>query len=400
MPLADKDTLIRLAGSVPTDTRPHVPFAPPVLDFLAELSQELIQHPDARRMGDVQSFAFWCRRANLERLRQAHDDGRRRLGRGLAFHVAPANVPINFAFSLSFGLLAGCANIVRVPSVPHPVVDLVAAVIDTVLARHPDLAAANTLVRYDAASRWSAHFSASADARLLWGGDATVSSLRVLPTPPRSVDIAFADRTSLCVMAAGAVLGLDDTALDKLAHAFFNDTYVMDQNACSSPHLVVWLGAAGDNAARRFWAALGRKAAADYPLAPVQAVDKQTEMLEAVLGGEPITHARTYGGAVTVLEWSALPDDMGACRGRFGLFRQWFTDTLEPLVPHLDGRFQTLTTFGVDPAALGDFVVANRLSGIDRVVPVGQALDMGLFWDGYDLIGQLSRVVAVTPGQP
>lgn len=398
--MAENDTLIRLAGSDPGDTRPRVPFAPEVLDFLAELSAELRQHPDARNMGDVQAFAFWCRRANVERLRQVHDDGRRRLGRGLAFHVAPANVPINFAFSLAFGLLAGCANIVRVPSAPHAVVDLVAQVTGDVLARHPDLAAANTLVRYDAASHYSADFSARADARVLWGGDATVSNLRTLPTPPRSVDVTFADRTSLCVMAAPAVLGLDQAGLDKLAHAFFNDTYLMDQNACSSPHVVVWLGEDGDSAARRFWDALGRKAAADYALAPVQAVDKHTDLLEAVLDGEPITRAHTYGGAVTVLEWSGLPSDLGACRGRFGLFRQWLTASLEPLVPHLDGRFQTLTCFGMEAEALADFVVAHRLSGIDRVVAAGQALDMGLVWDGYDLIGQLSRVVAARTGRP
>lgn len=398
--MAENSPLIRLAGTDPSDTRPRVPFAPDVLDFLADLSKELRGDADARQTGDVQTFAFWCRRANLDRLRAAHDDGTRRLGRGLAFHVAPANVPINFAFSLAFGLLAGCANIVRVPSAPHAVVDLVAGAVDRVLARHPALAASNTLVRYDAASGYSAQFSARADARILWGGDATVSALRALASPPRCVDVAFADRTSFCVMDAPAVLGLDAAGLDKLAHGFFNDTYLMDQNACSSPHLVVWLGEGGERAAWRFWEALGRKAASDYQQAPVQAVDKHTDLLEAVLDGEPITRARTYGGTVTVLEWTGLPKDVGACRGRFGLFRQVLADSLEPLAPHLDGRFQTLTAFGVDLGQLGDFVISHRLAGIDRVVPVGQALDMGLIWDGYDLIAQLSRVVAAGPGQP
>ncbi len=398
--MAENSPLIRLAGTDPSDTRPRVPFAPDVLDFLADLSKELRGNPDARHMGDVQTFAFWCRRANLDRLRAAHDDERRRLGRGLAFHVAPANVPINFAFSLAFGMLAGCANIVRVPSVPHAVVDLVAGAVDRVLARHPALAESNTLVRYDAASVHSANFSARADARVLWGGDGTISALRALAAPPRCVDVAFADRTSLCVMNAPALLALDPDSLDHLAHAFYNDTFLMDQNACSSPHLVYWLGQGSEEAAARFWDALGRKAAADYPQAPVQAVDKYTDMLEAVLDGEPITRARSYSGAVSVLEWSGLPADPGACRGRFGLFRQIRADSLEPLVPHLDGRFQTLTAFGIDLGELADFVTSHRLAGIDRVVPVGSALDMGLVWDGYDLIAQLSRVVSVAPGQP
>jgi hypothetical protein len=38
-------------------------------------------------------------------------------------------------------------------------------------------------------------------------------------------------------------------------------------------------------------------------------------------------------------------------------------------------------------------VVSNGLSGIDRIVPVGKALDMGVIWDGYDLIRTMSRIV-------
>ena len=58
-------------------------------------------------------------------------------------------------------------------------------------------------------------------------------------------------------------------------------------------------------------------------------------------------------------------------------------------------RFQTLTCFGVDTHALAQTVVANGLAGIDRVVPVGKALDIGVIWDGYDLIRTMSRIVAI-----
>ena len=38
------------------------------------------------------------------------------IGRGLAYHIAPSNIPINFAYSLVFGLLSGNTNIVRLSS--------------------------------------------------------------------------------------------------------------------------------------------------------------------------------------------------------------------------------------------------------------------------------------------
>ena len=44
---------------------------------------------------------------------------------------------------------------------------------------------------------------------------------------------------------------------------------------------------------------------------------------------------------------------------------------------------------------LKKFVIKNNLSGIDRIVPIGQALDISFFWDGYDLNRILSRVVDI-----
>ena len=37
----------------------------------------------------------------------------------------------------------------------------------------------------------------------------------------------------------------------------------------------------------------------------------------------------------------------------------------------------------------------NNLFGIDRVVPIGKALDMNLIWDGYDVINSLSRIITL-----
>jgi hypothetical protein len=54
-----------------------------------------------------------------------------------------------------------------------------------------------------------------------------------------------------------------------------------------------------------------------------------------------------------------------------------------------------VTYYGADKNALRDFVIKNSLRGIDRIVPVGSALDIGVVWDGYDIVRALSRVVEV-----
>ena len=38
-------------------------------------------------------------------------------------------------------------------------------------------------------------------------------------------------------------------------------------------------------------------------------------------------------------------------------------------------------------------IIENKLSGIDRIVPIGQALDISMIWDGYDLTSSLTRVI-------
>ena len=41
------------------------------------------------------------------------------------------------------------------------------------------------------------------------------------------------------------------------------------------------------------------------------------------------------------------------------------------------------------------FIFDNKIDGIDRIVPIGQALDIDFYWDGYDINKILSRIVDV-----
>ena len=40
-----------------------------------------------------------------------------------------------------------------------------------------------------------------------------------------------------------------------------------------------------------------------------------------------------------------------------------------------------------------EFVLKNNLNGIDRIVRIGNALNMSLIWDGYDITRSLSRII-------
>ena len=391
------DNVTYLVGDKNIVTRPLVPYDDLLCEFLNSLSSELRSCKESAAFPDIMTFAFWCRKANITKLKAAFEDGKVRLGLGLVFHITPSNVPINFAFSFVFGLLSGNANIVRVPSKLFPQVDMVCAAIDRVFASHKysEIKAMNAVVRYEQDDRITGSFSGNCNARIIWGGDQTIRSIRKLPTIERCVDIAFSDRYSFCVIDAPSVLQLDETQLIKLARRFYNDTYLMDQNACSSPHLIVWQGEGKQSAKEKFWEAVYHTVAEKYSLAAVSAVDKYTMLCQNAVELDNISSFKKSGNHVYRIGIDSLPDGMENLRGRCGFFYEYDTDDINSIAPIVNDTYQTLTYFGVNKTELIGFVVENRLPGIDRIVPIGKALDMDVIWDGYDIVKSLSRIIDV-----
>lgn len=138
------------------------------------------------------------------------------------------------------------------------------------------------------------NFSASCNARLIWGGDDTIRNVRKHQISERGVELVFADRYSFCVIDAQAIIKLSDTDLSKLSQAFYNDSYIMDQNACSSPHLVVWLGENKEKAKDRFWSNVPRIVEKKCQLENIQAVDKYTEFCRDAIVLDRICNFRQY----------------------------------------------------------------------------------------------------------
>ena len=118
--------------------RPLAPFESRIVDMLNILSQSLLKDRVTRLYPDVATFAFFCRKANLLKLQKEYlPNDSVRLGRGMVFHIAPSNVPINFGYSLVTGLLSGNVNIVRISSKPFPQVDLIIKHLKQIAAAHP-----------------------------------------------------------------------------------------------------------------------------------------------------------------------------------------------------------------------------------------------------------------------
>ena len=184
---------------------PHKIFDDLVLDFLEELSRTLLSKSETRMYSDIVAFAFFCRSANLYNLKEKYRKFlENSLGWGLAFHIAPSNVPINFAYSLVVGLLSGNACVVKVSSKPFIQTEIICRVINQIVKspKYQDLGNYISIIRYQNDSYNNQFFSGLADIRLIWGGDETIANIRNAKIPPRSFEVTFADRFSFCIIDA------------------------------------------------------------------------------------------------------------------------------------------------------------------------------------------------------
>jgi hypothetical protein len=377
----------------------HNPFADELIKVCGDLSTAMMNDPEAMRYPDVQAFAFWLRPASVlamreefAGLRQGRTTAR---PRGLVFHICPSNVATMFGYSWAISFLMGNWNIVRLPSAAMPILEVLTRIFREVLNRsEPSVASNTTMVRYDHDDEITTALSAASDVRMIWGGDATVSAIRRIALSPHAKDLAFYDRFSLSVLDAASIPGLEQPACEELAKRFFKDTYSFDQMACSSPKMVLWCGAENDCrfASKRFWTAVSavcRKR--DYQVAASVNMDRLHFCCAAAIDLD-VARVQSYGDHVRVIEISnAGPLPRNYCGG--GVFFERSIRDLETLVPLVRREDQTITHFGFSAEALRH--VAERLVGCDRLVPVGDALAFGRYWDGYDLFTELTRHVNV-----
>ncbi len=397
IPFHDDNNIEVLIGTQPDLIKPLMPFDDQCCDFLADLSSILNVLPESKTYPEIMAFAFWCRKANITKIKSIYTDLDSRIGLGIVFHIAPSNVPINFAYSLVFGLLSGNANVVRVPFRLFPQVDVICSAINKVLAnkKYQDIRNMISVIRYEYNDTITEDLSSNCDARVIWGGDDTIRKIRSFPIPVRGTDISFADRYSFCVIDSESIADLDQIKLIQLAEGFYNDTYLMDQNACSSPHLVVWAGHHKTETKKKFWDAVNDIVTKKYDLEAINSVDKYTLLCQNAIALEEISSLDRYKNYLYRQTIKELPANIDTFRGKCGYFFEYDANDINEISHIVNKKYQTLTYYGVDKQLLVDFVLKNRLLGIDRIVPIGKALDIGLIWDGIDVIRSLSRVVDV-----
>ena len=308
-------------------------------------------------------------------------------------HFAPSNIPVLFAFSMAAGLLAGNACAVRLPSAETRQADVICRAVNSVCEtsyfknRIAIFRCGHDRDIIDALSE-------ICDVRVIWGGDASVGEIRKSPLRPLATELPFADRKSAAVIDAEYLLGLD--GLEDVFRAFYNDTYLNDQNACSSPRIVYWVGGADSVkvAKERFWSGFGTYLKGKYTLQAATAMNKATAaaVLAAVL---PDAEIKKNENLIVRVETGSLSPEIWDMTVPGGFFVESSGESVCGLLPVLGKVCQTVCCLGGVKDELLHAVINAGVRGCDRIVDFGASLDFGLVWDGHDLIEAMSRKIVI-----
>lgn len=369
------------------------PFDDRIIDFLGDVSKELMNGKEARLFPDIVTLGFWLRKSSLNSLKDRFETANNtlRIGRGVAFHIAPSNVPVNFAYSLFTGLLCGNCNIVRVPSKRFYQTDIIGDAIRATLNRHKEIAPYICLIRYERDKDINDLLSDLCDVRIIWGGDKTVSELRQSPIGARASEITFADRYSLAVIDTDEYMNIEDKA--RFASEFYNDTYLSDQNACTSPRAIVWTGDKKEEAKRIFWDQLYDLVDKRYDMQAIQSVDKLTAGYEVSAACDAKFEVIVNGdNRVIRIKTNRLQPELMDFRCHSGYFYEFDCDEIMEIKDFCDNTHcQTIGVLG-DKEIIKPLLISG-IKGVDRVVRIGHTMDFDLMWDGYDLVDRLTRNV-------
>ena len=173
--------------------------------------------------------------------------------------------------------------------------------------------------------------------------------------------------------------------------------YWFDQLACASPRLLVWVGAEAEvtDAREILFEELAQVIATRrYQLAPGAAIARLTFTHSAVID-RPVERVSPVRREPVVL---SLADLGGFDRSHpgVGLFFEARVDSLSDLVGFVKRKDQTRQSrMGSRTTELTAFARSLHGRGVDRIVGFGDALSFGRFWDGYDLLAELTRTIHV-----
>ena len=369
-----------------------------VKKFFDELSDLIFKNQQIKEYPDLATFGFFCRKANVKLLERRYLNFlENRYGRGLILHFTASNVPLNFAYSLFFGLITGNANVIRLSKNNHEQTKILIKIINKLLKKKKffRLRKKVNLIRYEKSEQITKHLSSTCDVRIIWGGDNSINQIRKYPLSPNAFDVTFSDKFSICIISAKNYL--NSKLFNKEAEFFYNDTLFFDQNACTSPKIVIWHGDNKDiNLAKnKFWKEFEKIIKKkNYKIFENWNYEKFYNETNAIINLD-IKANKTNNSIIKRIQLKKITQEINSYFSPGGLFFEFDFKKFSEIKKIFSSKVQTLTYIGFDPYFLKKKLDLDKLNSVDRIVPNGKSSEISLEWDGYDIVFQISKKLTI-----
>lgn len=380
------------------------PFDSLTISFLDSISKAILGNKFINYMPEIAALGFWLRKNNVNTIRDENINLIKNpkyisSPLGKIFHICPANVDTMFFYSLTVSLLMGNKNILRISNrMEAKHVLTLFDLINSIVERDEYILFKNyiAIISYDHNNDISNFFSNVANGRIIWGGDQTIKAFKQFTTAPRTKDIVFADRVSMLCIDCESYLKLNELEAEKFMHLFYNDAYTFDQMGCSSPQTIYFIGneTIYSECIVKFQFDASNYLNQNYvtDIASLASL-KLNRMTDDALENKIL---RQFGdNYIKLLELSNNIDESslhGCGGGYFYIKNILHTEQLENL--H-NPKIQTICYWGLNDNDLIQLKSLANGEGIDRIVPLGEALKFNYIWDGYNLFDELSKKVYV-----
>lgn len=394
-----------LAGNKDSSILSALPFGiydDDTINFLSELSSQILTIAKVKKKYRIFSYyALWSRKANLIRLKKLREDIACRFGRGIAFHIAPSNVVTNILFTMAFGLISGCPSIIRVSSKNIEEINDIFKLIDHILEKEKFKRIRDyiCMISYDKDEQINKKLSEISDIRIIWGGNETINYFKGFMTKPKTIDVVYPNRSALAIISKKWLNESSEGEKDLKAKALSNDIALFSQRACSSPKQIIIYDEEKEkeksyNLLNLFLNKCNKHISnlneldEYYTLKNLQ----KASQISAEIQQDELTIKFPYLFGIYSNENTKIINDLIFENSCF-LIRE--ISNLSEITNFLKRDNQTIIQIGLSIQEKECLLNIVGPLGTDRIVKAGTALNMDIFWDGYDTVGIMSRFIQI-----
>tara|TARA_B110000879_G_C11178747_1_gene517320 strand:+ start:1948 stop:3156 length:1209 start_codon:yes stop_codon:yes gene_type:complete len=384
------------------EKNPFEIFSDDVLNFLDYFSKLLLKGKESRKYPDLITFGFWIRKRNLLQKKVNYNfDNSFQIGRGIIYNIAPSNVPMNGPFSLVFSLLSGNNSILKIPSKKHPQLEIFFEQLELAIRKFECMNNRIKILNHEKKFDLVQNIIDNVDGIVVWGSDATIQSIEKHSFSTNFKKLYFPNRNSFVLISKKSLIGSDLGDINNLSENFYNDTLIMDQNACSSPRVIFWLDDIDSDSQKNKFEIKKNDFIASFEKLIKTKYEQNEETIHFKLnqllkdsGNDDYKVPKNFSLNFTLIKSNSF-DFNKPMLNRFGYFYEVNLDEINCLNPFLNKRIQTISYYGINKDQIDALLNLKLNKGVDRIVPIGKAIDIDLQWDGIDFINELSRKITI-----